>query len=306
MGCALALAGALIGCQRREPVEQFAQAVTSGSSSASNFNGTAIAAGRTIWFTSVFKVSGLGSAPAHLYVTSQHIAFSANGVSYDLPVPDGIVTITPGATSASTTFDSNGRWETSIPAQFSGNAFLSGLAWTAPVNLPGGINPVTWYGTFTSDISGLSVNWLWAAAVYTQFGAGYNALQVKPVDDNHLTSSSDPAGTPEAFKSYVIGGARGGGGSNYTGSLSGTVTVAPPLNKCTLTTCTASDACHVAGTCDPITGQCSNPTAPDGTACAGTNKCNQKYACQAGACTGSNPVTCSAADQCHVAGTCDP
>ena len=27
---------------------------------------------------------------------------------------------------------------------------------------------------------------------------------------------------------------------------------------------------------------------------------------QAGACTGANPVTCAAADQCHVAGTCDP
>src|SRR5678809_1335424 len=124
--CVLAAAGALVGCERRVPVERSAHAVTAGN--ASNFNGTAIAAGRTIWFTSVFKVSGLGSAPAHLYVTSQHIAFAANGVSYDLPVPDGIVTITPGATSASTTFDSNGRWQTAIPAQFSGNAFLSGLA----------------------------------------------------------------------------------------------------------------------------------------------------------------------------------
>jgi hypothetical protein len=165
---ALAGAGALTGCQHHDPVDKSAQAVTSGSSNASNFNGTPIAAGNWIWFSSVFKVSGMGSTPAHLYVTSQHIAFAANGVNYDLPVPDGIVTITPGATTASTTFDSNGRWETSIPAQFSGNAFLSGLAWKLPANLPGGVNPVTWYATFTSDKSGLSVNWVWAAAVYTR------------------------------------------------------------------------------------------------------------------------------------------
>src|SRR5215213_8048990 len=34
---------------------------------------------------------------------------------------------------------------------------------------------------------------------------------------------------------------------------------------CTTTTvtCTASDQCHVAGTCDPTTGLCSDPNAPD-------------------------------------------
>jgi hypothetical protein len=36
---------------------------------------------------------------------------------------------------------------------------------------------------------------------------------------------------------------------------------------CGLETCIAEDECHVAGTCDNITG-CSNPDAPDGTACS--------------------------------------
>jgi RHS repeat-associated protein len=71
-------------------------------------------------------------------------------------------------------------------------------------------------------------------------------------------------------------------------------------------TCSASDQCHVAGTCDPKTGQCSNPSANDGTACNDGNNCTQTDACQAGACVGSNPVTCAASDQCHVAGTCNP
>jgi hypothetical protein len=60
--------------------------------------------------------------------------------------------------------------------------------------------------------------------VYTSFSSNYTALGVKPVDDNSASiyQNADHAGTPENFKPYVIGGARGGGGSNYTGSYSGT------------------------------------------------------------------------------------
>ncbi len=71
-------------------------------------------------------------------------------------------------------------------------------------------------------------------------------------------------------------------------------------------TCAASDQCHVAGTCDPSTGACSNPAASDGTTCNDGNACTQVDTCQTGACVGSNPVTCAASDACHVAGICDP
>jgi hypothetical protein len=48
----------------------------------------------------------------------------------------------------------------------------------------------------------------------------------KPVDGNTLSiyANSDHAGTPEGFKAFVTGGARGGGGSNWTGSYSSTST----------------------------------------------------------------------------------
>jgi RHS repeat-associated protein len=70
--------------------------------------------------------------------------------------------------------------------------------------------------------------------------------------------------------------------------------------------CTASDACHAPGRCDPNNGTCSNPTAPDGTACPpGADKCQQSYACVGGTCAGSNPVVCTASDECHL-GSCDP
>jgi hypothetical protein len=44
----------------------------------------------------------------------------------------------------------------------------------------------------------------------------------------------------------------------------------------------------------------------NGTACDDGNACTQTDTCQAGVCTGGNPVTCTALDQCHTAGTCNP
>ncbi len=69
--------------------------------------------------------------------------------------------------------------------------------------------------------------------------------------------------------------------------------------------CNASDACHVAGTCDPATGQCSNPNAANGTACNDGSLCTQVDTCQSGVCTGGSPVVCTASDACHTAGTCN-
>jgi hypothetical protein len=70
--------------------------------------------------------------------------------------------------------------------------------------------------------------------------------------------------------------------------------------------CTASDECHVAGECNPVTGLCSDPAAPDGTACDDQDACTQSDTCQAGECTGGDPVECEALDECHLAGECDP
>jgi len=49
------------------------------------------------------------------------------------------------------------------------------------------------------------------------------------VDDNKKNPylNSDHAGTPENFKPYVIHGATGDGGRNYTGSYGGSVNVGP-------------------------------------------------------------------------------
>jgi hypothetical protein len=70
--------------------------------------------------------------------------------------------------------------------------------------------------------------------------------------------------------------------------------------------CTALDQCHDAGTCDTSTGACSNPNKGDGTSCSDGNACTQTDTCEAGVCAGVNPVVCTAADQCHQIGVCDP
>jgi hypothetical protein len=76
-------------------------------------------------------------------------------------------------------------------------------------------------------------------------------------------------------------------------------------NLCVGVVCQPSDQCHVAGTCDPTTGLCSNPAASDGTTCDDGDLCTTGDVCTGGACGGS-PVVCTPSDQCHTAGTCNP
>ncbi|MFO7181342.1 MAG: MYXO-CTERM sorting domain-containing protein, partial [Pseudomonadota bacterium] len=48
--------------------------------------------------------------------------------------------------------------------------------------------------------------------------------------------------------------------------------------------CAPLDECHVAGTCDPLTGACSDPRKPDGEPCENTGTC------EAGKCVGGTPT----------------
>jgi hypothetical protein len=84
------------------------------------------------------------------------------------------------------------------------------------------------------------VFWQWGAAVYSQFPPckeigecqGFGPLGIKAVDSSKPSlscvningstscqtfSNSDLSGTPENYKSFVIGGGTGNGGTDYTG-----------------------------------------------------------------------------------------
>jgi hypothetical protein len=213
-------------------VSEDASAQSASSTIVSNFNGTPIGPGDFVWFTAVIKVNGLGSDPVTIGFAGS-IQFTVDGVLYLVPVPSAIVNYSPTVTVATTMF-CNGQWVTSVPLSgLSGNVFLDGVALQAPTpaGFPGGIHQVSWQGMFFSLTPGIKVQWQWAAAVYhhANFNADYNALGVKPVDDNNASAylNSDHAGTPEFVKNDVIGGARGGGGSNFTGSYSGTAASVP-------------------------------------------------------------------------------
>lgn len=235
---ALGLVGAHVSGARADGGGGGVNNCTTEKSITSDFNGTPIPGNDFIWFTSVVKVSGLPSQPTWLSFRNQQITFTANGKQYNLSVPDAELEIDSSASSAITWFsDSQWAWQTTSPANVSGNIFLSALLFHVPSGgLPGGINPVTWSGEFIfPPNTSLNLNWQWAAAVYSPFNWNweYNSLGVKPVDDNHVGPfyNSDHAGTPEYIESYVVGGARGGGGSNFTGSLSSTLSVQCPFTN---------------------------------------------------------------------------
>jgi hypothetical protein len=201
------------------------------SSISMNFNGTPIPAGDTIWFDADMSVGGLpktGSATIH--VTNQTISFTAGGQNYSIAVPDSDIVLTQGATTSSATFDtSDNGWDVAAPTGGTGHVFMSGVGFSVLNALPGNIQNVTWSGSFWSDTQNLNVNWQWGAAVYSSFSSDYNALGVKPIDDSHNDpyNNGDHAGSLELLKSFVVKGATGDGGNNYTGNFSPGKSVTP-------------------------------------------------------------------------------
>ncbi len=114
-----------------------------------------------------------------------------------------------------------------------------------------------------------SLNWQFAAAVYNSFTTTYSSLGVKPVDSNTASQykNSDHAGTPENDKTHVVGGAMGGGGSNYTGSYSATASVTPVVGTPDTPTANAGPAqtvnigatVQLTAPARPIPGGCHSP-----------------------------------------------
>lgn len=208
---------------------------TSISVISSNFNGTAVPSGSYIWFTAVGKLSGpVPSTPFTVDLINSQITFTSTDPSHTAIVvnaPNAAITFGPSGTIASTSF-SSGAWNTTAAYNASGNVFLDAVAFKIPTGISiKGANPVTWTASFSTNASSpFKLNWAWAAAAYssscTNMGSTstYGSLNVQPADN------SIHAGTPNTcgpISHYLEPGARGGGGSNWTGSLSGTVAVTP-------------------------------------------------------------------------------
>lgn len=190
----------------------------------SNFNGTAIAGTNYIWFNAVAQFAHVPTTgTTTITITGQKITWPSGSAN----LPNSTVTFDSAATSATTTYA--GAWATTVPASYTGNVFIGGGFILASSGPPAGTDPVSWSAAFTFQSTVTVQGWKWAAAVYPSSTAGNNGgAGAKPVDGSNPPSAynnSDHAGTPENFKTQVVGGARGGGGSNYTGSYSGTSSV---------------------------------------------------------------------------------
>lgn len=195
----------------------------------SDFRNLAVAGGNYLWFNSVFRARGVSEQLVHISffqgsVQFQYTDASGNLVRVSESLPDAHITIDPNAAAASTAFDSASNvWNTTIPWDIDDNAFLTGMPWLVPAGgIPGDIEPVTVCGTFASDVANIDIGWRWAAAAYSSFSSDATTLGVKPVDTDrdNQGNNRDRAGTPEIYKQFVIPGARGKGGTNFTGSYS--------------------------------------------------------------------------------------
>jgi hypothetical protein len=194
------------------------------SSIGANFNKTAIPAGDTIWFSAVGQISGVGTGTTSIDLSGGTITIPAKTGTVSVTVPETIVTYTPLATQATTSF-SGGDWVVTVPSSYPGNVFFGGAAVNVANTLPGKIKNVTWKTNVTSDTPGIAIAWQWGAAVYTSFDA--SAAYIKAVGNKHvdMIHNSDQPGTPEAFKDFLVAGATGNGHHNYTGSSSGVATL---------------------------------------------------------------------------------
>ena len=198
-------------------------AITLGQTSTitSNFNGTPIAGNRFLWFNSHVNIKN-HTPHTILYFKGSNITFKVNGITYNLAVPKSQISyVSPGQLpNHKATYSFNNAtqtWIIRIPQNYFGDVFLSGIAYKVPdTGFPGGINPVNWSADFSSNDADISVQWQWATAVYTNFSTDYEQLKID------VTGDSIHIGAPLNYTGYVVGGARGGGGSNYTGSWSAT------------------------------------------------------------------------------------
>jgi hypothetical protein len=191
------------------------------------FNGTDLTGTGTnpgVWFNANFKVSDGEMLPGSI-VRLRNSVVTINGTPY--AVPDAIIRF--AEVDCATTGFQNGIWITRVPVDGDDEIFLSGVYLGFPDGLEGGAE-VTWSGMIGTDQPGVCLSWKWGAAAYTGFPEDYNEAQIKPTHHDACEyNTSHHAGTPENpdVQANVTGGARGGGGSNWTGSWSGTSEVCP-------------------------------------------------------------------------------
>jgi hypothetical protein len=193
-------------------------------SSSQNFNGTAISKGSWLLFSSVLSERGT-TGPFRVAMRQSFVTFSVGKTHYTIEGPDMDLALDSGDTVRLSFPAWGDHWRMSAPYGATGGDFLNSIGYQTRNHLPGNITNVSWSAEFYGSSP---IKWRWGAAVYTRLPNRYGEFKTKPLTDpDYPPNNSDPAGTPEAFKQYVIGGGTGDGGKNYTGSMGPAVTVTP-------------------------------------------------------------------------------
>jgi hypothetical protein len=183
-----------------------------------SWNGFTAPPGSVVWINA--HISGPSGVPTNTITTVDFsgVSLVVNATTYALP--NGQIVFNP-ATSTPTTFvNADGSWTTTVNPATSGDIFFDGQAIPVDANLKNGGHGNTGstlsFTTNSSDAA-LKFQWQWGAAVYTSW-PGNAAANIEPVH------AAQQAGAPlnAAVQADLIQGPRGGGGSNFTGSWSGT------------------------------------------------------------------------------------
>jgi hypothetical protein len=183
-----------------------------------SWNGFIAPPGSVVWINA--HISNPGNVPTNTVTSVDFTGVSlvVNATTYALP--NGQIVFNPATSTPTTVVNPDGSWTTTVNPTYNGDIFFVGQAIPVDSNLENGGNGNTGstlsFTTNASD-SALQFQWQWGAAVYTSW-PGNAGADIEPVH------AAQQAGAPlnPAVQAALIQGPRGGGGSNFTGSWSGT------------------------------------------------------------------------------------
>jgi hypothetical protein len=182
-----------------------------------SWNGFTAPAGSVVWINAHLDAKNV---PNNTITTVDFtgVTLQVNTTAYSLP--NGQVVFNPAVQTPSTVVNADGSWTTTVNSNFNNDIFFVGGAIPVDLNMENGgngnTNSTLSFSTNSSD-STFQFQWQWGAAVYTSW-PGNAAADIEPVH------AQQQAGAPLnlAVEADLIQGPRGGGGSNFTGSWSGT------------------------------------------------------------------------------------
>ena len=188
---------------------------------ATSWNSFSAPSSAVVWLNLHLQLQSTPSTTTKTTVALTGGTFVVNSTTYG--IPDGYLIFDPTAPATPTTsFNAsqgpNGAWTTTFnPSNLSDEIFINGAAIPVSSNITNSSQANISFTTDSTDNT-LKFQWQWGAAVFT-YWPNNNSANILP---NHVNGLQ--AGTPQnaTVQQSLIGGPRGGGGSNYTGSWSAT------------------------------------------------------------------------------------